>query len=98
MNKVEGNDNTEQPRHGPPRSPWMTFPMLFMLMKTKLPQDSMDRLQQHYVDFKVNSFQFNVFLTHLFHLMKTDYGCWILINVGSALLFCRLRKCHEVPL
>lgn len=35
-----------------PRSPWMSFPMLFLVLKSKLPPASMDALQQHYLDFK----------------------------------------------
>eukprot|EP00250_Pteridium_aquilinum_P012483 c20755_g1_i3 orf=490-1896(+) len=36
-----------------PRSPWMSFPMLFLVMKAKLSEAKMCELQQHYLQFKV---------------------------------------------
>lgn len=36
-----------------PRSPWMSFPMLFLVMKAKLSDEKMHELQQHYLQFKV---------------------------------------------
>ncbi|MCO5614460.1 hypothetical protein L7F22_068742 [Adiantum nelumboides] len=36
-----------------PRSPWMSFPMLFLVMKAKLSKAQMCELQQHYLQFKV---------------------------------------------
>ncbi|KAH7295366.1 hypothetical protein KP509_27G043800 [Ceratopteris richardii] len=36
-----------------PRSPWMSFPMLFLVMRTKLSEEKMSELQQHYLRFKV---------------------------------------------
>lgn len=35
-----------------PRSPWISFPMLLLVMKSKLPTGSMDVLQQHYLEYK----------------------------------------------
>lgn len=36
-----------------PRSPWMSFPMLFLVMKTSLSDEKMHELQQHYLQFKI---------------------------------------------
>lgn len=36
-----------------PRSQWMSFPMLFLVMKARLSSTKMYELQQHYLQFKV---------------------------------------------
>ncbi|KAI5079599.1 hypothetical protein GOP47_0005078 [Adiantum capillus-veneris] len=45
----------EEPKNSSraPRSPWMSFPMLFLVMKAKLSEAQMCELQQHYLQFKV---------------------------------------------
>eukprot|EP00249_Psilotum_nudum_P022793 c28644_g2_i2 orf=369-2309(+) len=44
--------STQHPSSKSPRSPWMSFPMLFYILRPKLSPIDMITLQQHYVEFK----------------------------------------------
>lgn len=65
--KADLNAEKSMPRcsSSPPRSPWMSIEMLFLLLKSNVSAESMDALQKHYYDLKDGKLSSSDFISNV---------------------------------